>query len=239
MTLTIRCKKTCKVQKYTLASSTISQLGFVLAAPAAAGFYALTHGLAKASLFLIAGNLPSRQFQSLRQTSLQPLVWGALAIASFSISGLPLLAGFGAKSLTFKQLDGWQAIVMNLAAVGTAIAFAKFIFLPFANPLTQLPEKAEIKTATKMATKEKPMTGFWIALALLLSGLLGFNGLYPQAYTIETLGKALITVGAGWLVYFLVFRKISLRLPRVLEQFDHLIGVMSLMLTLLFWMVLT
>ncbi|MGD1949015.1 MAG: cation:proton antiporter [Leptolyngbyaceae cyanobacterium] len=59
-----------KDTKRVLASSTISQLGFVLAAPTAAGFYALSHGLAKAALFLVAGNLPSRNFQELRQSSI-------------------------------------------------------------------------------------------------------------------------------------------------------------------------
>ncbi len=57
-------------------------------------------------------------------------MWIALAIASFSISGFPLLSGFGAKVLTMKNLVPWQVIGMNLAAFGTAIAFAKFIFLP-------------------------------------------------------------------------------------------------------------
>jgi multicomponent Na+:H+ antiporter subunit D len=51
-------------------------------------------------------------------------------IASFSISGFPLLSGFGAKVLTMKSLLPWQVIGMNIAALGTAISFAKLIFLP-------------------------------------------------------------------------------------------------------------
>jgi multicomponent Na+:H+ antiporter subunit D len=51
-------------------------------------------------------------------------------VASFSISGFPLLSGFGAKALTMKNLVPWQEIMINLVAVGTAISFAKFIFLP-------------------------------------------------------------------------------------------------------------
>jgi len=35
-----------------------------------------------------------------------------------------------------------------------------------------------------------------------------------------------------------IFRRVSLKLPRVVEQFDHLIGVMSLLSMLLFGMVL-
>ncbi|MGC9506317.1 cation:proton antiporter, partial [Baaleninema sp.] len=49
-----------KDTKRMLAFHTVSQLGFVLAAPEVGGFYALTHGLVKSALFLIAGNLPSR-----------------------------------------------------------------------------------------------------------------------------------------------------------------------------------
>ncbi|MFM7573501.1 MAG: proton-conducting transporter membrane subunit [Snowella sp.] len=90
--------------KRTLAWSTVSQLGFILAAPAVGGFYALTHGLVKSALFLIVGRLPSRQFSTL---ALQPIprpLGLVLMIAGFSISGLPLLAGFGAKVMTLKDL---------------------------------------------------------------------------------------------------------------------------------------
>jgi multicomponent Na+:H+ antiporter subunit D len=41
----------------------------------------------------------------------------------------------------------------------------------------------------------------------------------------------------GWLAYFLIFKRLAIKLPRMLEQFDHLIGLMSLMLLLLFGMV--
>ncbi len=214
-----------KDTKRMLALSTISQLGFILAVPSVGGFYALTHGLTKASLFLIAGNLPSRNFRELRQKPIQTPMWIALVIASLSISGFPLLAGFGAKILTLKQLVSWQAIVMNVAAVGTAIAFAKFIFLP-SQKQQKATEQKEIKS------------GFWWTMVLLLGGLVAANGFYYQGYTVTNLVKSLITIGAGWLAYFLIFQKFTFKLPRLLEQFEHLIGVMSLMLTLLFWMVL-
>ncbi|MFM7475603.1 MAG: cation:proton antiporter, partial [Microcystis aeruginosa] len=50
--------------------------------------------------------------------------------------------------------------------------------------------------------------------------------------------KALAVIGAGWWLYLVVFKKLSLKLSRVWEQFDHLVGMMSIMLVLLFWMVL-
>ncbi|MBD2596686.1 cation:proton antiporter [Nostoc sp. MBR 210] len=205
-----------KDTKRMLAFHTVSQLGFILAAPIVGGFYALTHGLVKAALFLIAGSLPSRNFKELQNRPINTAVWIALVIASFSISGFPLLSGFGAKVLTTKNLLPWQAIAMNLAALGTAISFAKFIFLPFGGE-----------------GKTKP--SFWAAISLLIGGLFIANIAYYEAYTIENIIKPLVTIGIGWLAYLLIFKRLVIKLPRVLEEFDHLIGVMSLVLMLLFW----
>jgi multicomponent Na+:H+ antiporter subunit D len=211
-----------KDTKRMLAFHTVSQLGFILAAPEVGGFYALTHGLVKSALFLIAGVLPSRNLKELQHKPLTTPIWLVLVIASFSISGFPLLSGFGAKVLTMKSLLPWQVIGMNVAALGTAISFAKFIFLPHQN-------QAEAK-------KNQP--GFWAAISLLIGGLILANLVYYEAYSLANITKPLITIALGWLAYFLIFRQSVLKLPRLLEQFDHLIGVMSLMLILLFWMVL-
>jgi multicomponent Na+:H+ antiporter subunit D len=210
-----------KDTKRMLAFHTVSQLGFVLAAPIVGGFYALTHGLVKSALFLIAGALPSRNFKELQHKPINTTVWIALVIASFSISGFPLLSGFGAKVLTTKNLLPWQAIAMNIAALGTAISFAKFIFLP---------HKADGEDVVK--------PGFWSAVSLLLAGLFAANVVYYEAYSLENIVKPLATIGLGWLAYLLIFKRSVLKLPRVMEQFEHLIGGMSLMLILLFWMVL-
>lgn len=210
-----------KDTKRMLAFHTVSQLGFVLAAPEVGGFYALTHGLVKSALFLTAGNLPSRNLKVLRHEPMPRSVWIALAIASFSISGFPLLSGFGAKVLTMKNLLPWQVIGMNVAALGTAISFAKFIFLPHSD---------DVKSPVK--------PGFWAAMVLLLGGLVFANVVYYEAYTLGNTVKPLVTIALGWAAYFLIFRRVSLKLPRVVEQFDHLIGVMSLMLMFLFGMAL-
>jgi multicomponent Na+:H+ antiporter subunit D len=210
-----------KDTKRMLAFHTISQLGFVLAAPIVGGFYALTHGLVKSVLFLIAGALPSRNFKDLQHKPINTTVWIALVIASFSISGFPMLSGFGAKVLTTKNLLPWQTIAMNVAALGTAISFAKFIFLPH-----------------KAGGEEVVKPGFWSAAILLLGSLFVANIAYYEAYTVANIVKPLATIGLGWLAYLLIFRRSILKLPRVVEQFDHLIGGMSLMLLLLFWMVL-
>ena len=218
-----------KDSKRMLAASTTSQLGFVLVAPTAAGFYALTHGLAKACLFLIAGNLPSRNFQELRRNPIDKTMWVILAIASLSVSGVPLLAGFGAKVLTLKDLNSWQAVMMNVAAVGTAIVFAKFILLPVKSPLSDSLESAKAG---------KKSSGFWWATSLLIGGLILANAFYLEAYSVANIIKSLVTLGVGWLAYFLIFQRFSFKLPRAPERFEHLIGGMSLMLILLLGMVL-
>ena len=212
-----------KDTKRLLAFSTISQLGWILAAPAVGGFYALTHGLVKSSLFLIAGSLPSRNFKELQNKPIHTNIWIALVIASLSISGLPLLSGFEAKVLTIKNVESWQFIVMNIAAVCTAISFAKFIFLPHA--------KAEEE-------EQKTESGFWISVIFLITGLFVANIVYLPAYEITNITKALLTIAAGWLGYHFILKKLSISLPRVFEEFEHLVGVMSLTLILLFWMAL-
>ena len=151
-----------KDTKRMLAFHTISQLGFVLAAPVVAGFYALTHGLVKSALFLIAGVLPSRNFKELQYTPLDTPIWIARVIASFSMSGFPLLSGFGAKVLTTKNLLTLQVIAMNIAALGTAISFAKIILLPHKNS----------------EGKIKKQPGFMWAKVNLLGGFIASNGIY-------------------------------------------------------------
>ena len=208
-----------KDTKRLLAFSTISQLGWILAAPAVGGFYALTHGLVKSSLFLIAGSLPSRNFKELQNKPIHTTIWIPLVIASLSISGFPLLSGFAAKVLTTKNLESWQFILMNIAAVGTAISFAKFIFLPHTT-----------------AEEQKTKSGFWISVIFLITGLFVANIIYLPAYEITNITKALLTIAAGWLGYHFIFKKLSISLPRVFEEFEHLVGVMSLTLILLFLM---
>jgi multicomponent Na+:H+ antiporter subunit D len=206
-----------KDTKRMLAFHTVSQLGFILAAPVVGGFYALTHGLVKSALFLIAGVLPSRNFKELQNKPIPTPIWIALVIASFSISGFPLLSGFGAKVLTTKNLLPWQVIAMNIAALGTAISFAKFIFLPRDG------EKTDVRPS------------FWAAVIMLIAGLFIANIVYYEAYTVENIIKPLATIAIGWIAYWLIFKRTLIKLPRVLEEFDHLIGVMSLILFLLFW----
>jgi multicomponent Na+:H+ antiporter subunit D len=76
-------------------------------------------------------------------------------------------------------------------------------------------------------------------MVILLGGLIGANIFYYEAYTLKNIIKPLVTIVIGWLAYLLIFKKLAIKLPRGIEKFDHLIGIMSLTLILLFWTVLT
>lgn len=206
--------------KRLLAFSTISQLGFVLAAPQVGGFYALAHGAAKAALFLVTGKLPSRDFNALKQTPMATSVWLVLAVAGLSISGFPLLAGFGAKAAVLKEVSPWLGIALNVAAIGTAIIFAKPILLPH--------RKYEKRTIT---------ANLALAIALLVGVLAISNSFYWQAYTGANAFKALAIIGVGWGVYYAILHHFGPSIPRTIEKLEHLIGTMILLLVGLFLLV--
>ena len=115
---------------------------------------------------------------------------------------------------------------MNVAALGTAISFAKFIFLPH-----------QKYSQAQGEIEKKVQAGFWWAMVILLGGLIAANVVYYEAYTVKNLVKPLLTIAIGWAIYLLIIKKLTIKLPRAIEQFEHLMGVMSLSLILLFWTV--
>ncbi|MDT9232998.1 cation:proton antiporter [Limnospira sp. PMC 917.15] len=211
--------------KRTLAFSSISQLGLMIVAPVAGSFYALTHGLVKSALFLIEGSLPSRDFKQLHQQPITTFLWLILLLASLSISGFPLLSIFSAKALVFKDLSTWEDIALNIASVGTVIYFAKFIFIPHE-------QSASFEKFDSQKVSLVP------AICILFIALIFANlPYYESTYTVEKITKALATIGVGWLAYFMIFKNSLINLPKTWEKLDHLIGVMTLSLTGIFWLV--
>jgi multicomponent Na+:H+ antiporter subunit D len=146
-------------------------------------------------------------------------LWIPLVLASLSISGFPLLAGFEAKVLTLNHLVSWQSIPMNLAAVGTVIWASKFMFLPHG----QIKPKQPIRI------------GFWLAIGLLLGGLIIGNLVYYELYTVANIFKATGIVAVGAVIYLAVIKNWILNLPRMFEELEHSIGSMILIALLLFW----
>jgi len=130
--------------KKVLAYSTVSQLGFMVAAvglncPQAAIFHLMTHAFFKALLFLGAGSVihgtgtqDIRElgglFGKMKSTAVTFLI-GSLAIA-----GVPPLAGFWSKDeilLSAFQESQWIYLALSLAAFMTAFYMFRLVFLTF------------------------------------------------------------------------------------------------------------
>jgi NADH-quinone oxidoreductase subunit L len=130
--------------KRVLAYSTISQLGYMLAAAGAgapdAGFlHLLAHGVFKALLFLGAG-IVIHVFHTndvFRMGGLrgQPLLWLPFLVATLALAGVPPLPGFFTKEAVlagvFEGHLGWPFLMLALTAFLTAFYMFRVVFLTF------------------------------------------------------------------------------------------------------------
>ena len=190
--------------KRLLAFSTLSQVGFILAAPFAGAFYALCHGVTKASLFLCCGNLPTHDLRTLRQTGVSTPTWAILILGGFSLAGLPLFATYSAKSLMQETLYPWQQPLILAASIGTAVYTAKFLFFRPGG-------------GTKAATR------LLIPSCLLITCIL-VTGLVTGPFSSTPWLKSLLIAFAGWTMGLLLVRHVSLSPPMRLERFQNLLG---------------
>src|SRR5262245_8117301 len=146
---------TCYDLKAVLAYSTISQLGFMVAAVGLGGvvagmFHMTTHAFFKACLFLSAGSVihgchhvqDMRLMGGLRKK--MPITFACMLICTLAIAGVPYFSGFFSKDeiikagilriLDARTFDGWSLYaVFALAAAAALTAFYMFrlIFLTF------------------------------------------------------------------------------------------------------------
>jgi multicomponent Na+:H+ antiporter subunit D len=200
--------------KRLLACSTISQVGFVLIAPAAGPVYAFAHGVAKASLFLCAGSLPDRDLLRLKELRVgRPLAW-PMALAALSIAGCPLLFGFFAKYTVGAALTGWAYGMVLLASVGTAAILTPIILMP--------QKSASWREAP--AWQSPVLLGAVLLLAGLVAGPLDF----------AAMGKSAGILLAGMLLHKTVVRRlITIALPGGWEKLEHVVGMTCIALILL------
>ncbi|MEA5423414.1 MULTISPECIES: proton-conducting transporter membrane subunit [unclassified Synechococcus] len=162
--------------KRLLAWSTLSQVGFVVLVPAAAGLYALAHGLAKATLFLLARRFPSRQLLGWVSRPLPAAVAWPLWIASLSIVGAPPLLGYLAKQQLDEAIAGPTALVTTVLMVGTAAVYVRLWGTPLSAALPHDP------AAPDAALEQARSGASWSAgVVLLLAALLLLTVLLPIA----------------------------------------------------------
>jgi len=194
-------------------------VGLVILDPAVGGMYALAHGLAKAGLFLLAGqvgrDLSRWTVSSLPLQQALPLWCGALSIA-----GAPPLLGFWAKEGLSRNLSGPASSVLLVAMVGTAAVYARLCLRPLALP-----------------SGWPPLGTVLLALLLLGSGLF-LAPLPPQGSIFKTLG----VLAAGVALQQMLelgrrFESPQLKLPQ-LERLDDLLGGMAVMAALLMGLLL-
>jgi len=141
--------------KRLVAYSTVAQLGYlmlVFALPTAAAwqgtvYHALSHGLAKAAMFLAAANLMQRLGSDalirLRGADARlPLSAFAFALAGVSLTGLPPSGGFLAKWLLLsaawaEQAWHWVAVLLLGSLLAAAYLF-RVLALMFSRPAARL-----------------------------------------------------------------------------------------------------
>ena len=141
--------------KLLVAYSTVAQIGYLfLAYPLASGmgvtawsamaYLAFSHALAKAAMFLAAGNLMhfgghDRIADLDRVVQRLPLTAGAFALAGVSIMGLPPSGGFNGKWLLLQAaLTQGRWDIVGVILLGGLLA-AGYIFKVLGNTFTQAP----------------------------------------------------------------------------------------------------
>jgi NADH-quinone oxidoreductase subunit L len=139
--------------KGVLAYSTISQLGFMVAAVGLGGvvagmFHMVTHAFFKACLFLSAGSVihGCHHEQDMRKmgglSKIMPITFGAMLVSTFAIAGLPGFSGFYSKDMIVQYSvlakdANWTGATMlasyalPIAAALTAFYMFRLIFMTF------------------------------------------------------------------------------------------------------------
>jgi multicomponent Na+:H+ antiporter subunit D len=191
--------------KRLLAWSTVSQMGYVLMAPAVAGLYAMAHGLAKAALFLCAGQMHSRDMQILQTQPERSGMSPVLLLASLSLVGMPLFIGYGAKAALLKALPDQLGGLVGWLGIGTAVVLARL-----------LPDQWQ--TMRPSSGRSHKLLAPWLLVSLLVIGpsLLGVS----LGLSAATTAKSLLVVGTGILIERLLRQPLRSWSPPELERFS-------------------
>ncbi|MBX3102025.1 MAG: NADH-quinone oxidoreductase subunit L, partial [Bacteroidetes bacterium] len=173
--------------KRLLAFSTISQLGYMVAAVGlgawqAAYFHLLTHAVFKAALFLGAGVLihelghawqGSRDPQDMRHMGglarRLPFTAASMILAAAALAGLPLTAGFLSKEAILTQAWAVNPVLFGLLGVGALLTAAysfRMIWQVFVRPNTDAPVVRERGLVLKLPLVVLGLGSLWLAFGL-------------------------------------------------------------------------
>jgi NADH-quinone oxidoreductase subunit L len=199
--------------KRVLAYSTVSQLGYMMAAAgasaAAAGFlHLLTHGLFKALLFLAAGSVihavgTNDIFRMGRLARAMPHTAAVFVIGTLALAGIPPLAGFFSKEAVLAgvwtaQLV-WPFAMLALTAFLTPFYMFRVVFLVFFG-----------RAHTDGHPHEAPwlmrgplwlLAGLTVAVGLVLATSGGEHGEAPGWLAPLSIALALGGIGLAWATY--------------------------------------
>ncbi|WP_366655575.1 proton-conducting transporter membrane subunit [Fodinicurvata sp. EGI_FJ10296] len=184
-----------------IAYSTVAQMGYLLVAipiiaagmPEAAAeawsgavIHALSHGLAKAALFLAAGSIVvAAGSDHLRvligSTRTMPVAMMAIAVAGVSIMGLPPSAGFLGKWLMLRAAMASDAYVWVVPIVGGGFLSAAYMFKIFAYAFRPLPDSRFQAVADRILGRRRPaleVVALLLAFSSIAVGIAG-GGILP------------------------------------------------------------
>ncbi|MCJ2542304.1 cation:proton antiporter [Thermostichus vulcanus] len=192
-----------KTPQRLLAWSSVSQMGFVIAAPQWAGLYGLAHGLAKPLLFI--GAAVENRWR-----------WPMLILGAASLAGVPGGLGYGAKALSLSGLTPWHEWLLTLVTIGTTCVGVRVLLAPSPQETMGITGKA----------------GWQDKVALLIWGGGLLWGWLPAAYSADSLLKALLSLSLGILLGWF-WERVPQPQWRLDEGVEAVIGVLSLVLVLM------
>jgi len=207
----------CRDLKRLLAWSTLSQMGLLVLAPAAAGLLGLSHGLAKAALFLSCQALPTRNLRDWNLSACRPDQRLAFWIAPLSLAGLPPLIGAWAKGGELSFSGNWMKLVIALLSV---LAIAVYARIWQKDPI-------QVQAAVQPIS-----VGLALLVALLVSPLVA-----PGSWLDASLPSKLLLSGITLIAGLSLHRLLRPLLnaddskpiePLIFERLEHLIGGLGL-----------
>ena len=231
--------------KTLLAYSTISQLGYIVAAVGvgahgAAMDHSLSHALFKSLLFLAVGaagyRLGTRDL--LRMGGLaktMPLTTLAATVAALAIAGIPPLNGFASKQLIKEALSDQGALVyiLSFADYLTVIYIAKLMYYGFYQQSFKPAQQWVYDPNTSKPITEAPaaMTMSMLIMAVLcvLTGLAGPMDLPVLALTPwapAKISEAILTGALGLTIFFMA-RPILRPTPRDVNDIGWFYGIIT------------